>query len=164
MNADLPSPPHWLPLAVADLAHRVSGRCVDGVVGGPGWLSLRVDADFIWFFAARGLRMLWRSSRPLPAPWLQALGRHPASGFATHLRGRRIDEVSLLVDSEGKELRIPHKDIVERVTLPESPMPAALETTLTAEEFNHLLRFLLDAKETLKPPPDQPITGEKKRA
>jgi len=67
--------------------------------------------------------------------------------------------VLLLVDSEGKELRIPHDEIAERGTSPLSPMPTDLETTLTGEEFNHLIGFLLEAKEPLKPPPDQPMAG-----
>lgn len=36
-----------------------------------------------------------------------------------------------------------------------SPMPNALEKALTPEEFNHLLSFLLEATEPLKPAPDQ---------
>jgi hypothetical protein len=61
----------------------------------------------------------------------------------------------LLVDPEGKELRIRHDEIDERRTSPLSPMPNALEKALTPEEFNHLLRFLLEATEPLKPAPDQ---------
>jgi putative heme-binding domain-containing protein len=61
----------------------------------------------------------------------------------------------LLVDPEGKELRIRHDEIDERRTSPLSPMPNALEKALTPGEFNHLLRFLLEATEPLKPAPDQ---------
>ncbi len=67
--------------------------------------------------------------------------------------------VLLLVDSEGKELRIPHDEIDERYTSALSPMPNAMEKTLTDAEFNHLVRFLLSATQPLKPLPDEP-TGE----
>ncbi|GAG27247.1 unnamed protein product, partial [marine sediment metagenome] len=66
--------------------------------------------------------------------------------------------VLLLVDSEGKELRIPHDEIDERFASALSPMPAAMQKTLTDEEFDHLLRFLLSANEPLKPLPDEPIS------
>ena len=74
----------------------------------------------------------------------------------TGLALRDEGQVLLLVDSEGKELRIPHDEIDERYTSSLSPMPAALEKALTDEEFNHLMRFLLDANKPLKPLPDQP--------
>jgi putative heme-binding domain-containing protein len=74
----------------------------------------------------------------------------------TGLAVRDEGKVLLLVDSEGKQLRIPHDEIDERYTSALSPMPAALEKALTDEEFNHLMRFLLDANEPLKPSPDQP--------
>jgi len=74
----------------------------------------------------------------------------------TGLGLRDEGKVLLLVDSEGKELRIQHDEIDERYTSSLSPMPAALEKALTDEEFNHLVRFLLDANEPLKPSPDQP--------
>ena len=67
--------------------------------------------------------------------------------------------VLLLVDSEGSELRIPHDEIDERYTSALSPMPAAMEKTLTDEELNHLVRFLLSANEPLKPLPDEPAAG-----
>jgi putative heme-binding domain-containing protein len=73
----------------------------------------------------------------------------------TGLALRDEGKVLLLVDSEGKELRIRHDEIDERYTSALSPMPAALEKALTDEEFNHLMRFLLDANEPLKPLPDQ---------
>ena len=78
------------------------------------------------------------------------------TGLALRDEGKML----LLVDSEGKELRIPHDEIDERTTSAMSPMPAALEKALTDEEFNHLMRYLLDANEPLKPLPDQPTAEE----
>jgi putative heme-binding domain-containing protein len=75
----------------------------------------------------------------------------------TGLALRDEGKVLLLVDSEGNELRIPHDEIDERYTSTLSPMPAALEKTLTDDEFNHLVRFLISANEPLKPPPDRPV-------
>lgn len=65
----------------------------------------------------------------------------------TGLALRDEGEVLILVDSEGKELRIRHGEIDERYTSPLSPMPNALEKTLDTEAFNHLLRYLLEAKD-----------------
>jgi len=75
------------------------------------------------------------------------------TGLALHDEGQLL----ILVDAEGKELRISHGEIDERHTSPLSPMPNALEKTLNAKDFNHLMRFLLDAIEPPKSPdaPDQ---------
>jgi putative heme-binding domain-containing protein len=55
-------------------------------------------------------------------------------------------QVLLLVDADGNGLRIRHGEIDERFTSLVSPMPAALEKGITVEDFNHPLRFLLDAR------------------
>jgi len=82
----------------------------------------------------------------------------------TGLALRDEGKVLILVDLEGKELRINHGEIDERLTSSLSPMPNALEKTLNEKDFNHLLRFLLDAKEPPKSPdaPDKqsPASGE----
>jgi putative heme-binding domain-containing protein len=72
----------------------------------------------------------------------------------TGLALRDEGAVLLLVDPEGEELRIRHDEIDQRRTSPLSPMPNALEKALTPEEFNHLLGFVLEATEPLKPDPD----------
>jgi putative heme-binding domain-containing protein len=74
----------------------------------------------------------------------------------TGLAVRDEGKVLLLVDSDGNELRIPHDEIDERSMSSLSPMPAALEKTLTDADYLHLVRFLLSATEPLKPNPDQP--------
>jgi putative heme-binding domain-containing protein len=63
----------------------------------------------------------------------------------TGLAVRDDGQVLLLVDAEGKEHRISHNEIDERAVSPLSPMPNAVEKALDADDFNHLLRFLLDA-------------------
>jgi len=68
----------------------------------------------------------------------------------TGLALRDEGQVLILVDTEGKELRIGHGEIDERFTSSLSPMPNALEKTLNAKDFNHLMRFLLDAKQPPK--------------
>jgi len=78
----------------------------------------------------------------------------------TGLALRDEGKVMLLVDSDGKELRIPHKEIDERYTSALSPMPAAMEKTLTEEEFDHLMRFLLSASKPLKRLPDEPTVSD----
>lgn len=70
----------------------------------------------------------------------------------TGLALRDEGQVLILVDSEGKELRISHGEIDERYTSALSPMPNALEKTLNEKDFNHLMRFLLDATEQPKTP------------
>jgi len=70
----------------------------------------------------------------------------------TGLALRDEGQILILVDSEGKELRISHGEIDERHTSSLSPMPNALEKTLNEKDFNHLMRFLLDATEPAKSP------------
>ncbi|MFV1969325.1 MAG: hypothetical protein ACC628_28220, partial [Pirellulaceae bacterium] len=65
----------------------------------------------------------------------------------TGLALRDEGNVLLLIDVEGKEIRIPHDQIEERRVSPLSPMPTPKENAITVEEFNHLMQFLLDAKE-----------------
>jgi putative heme-binding domain-containing protein len=62
----------------------------------------------------------------------------------TGLALRDEGNVLTLVDGEGKELKIRHDEIDDRSTSPLSPMPYVAENTVSAEDFNHLLRFLLD--------------------
>jgi putative heme-binding domain-containing protein len=68
------------------------------------------------------------------------------SGLALRDEGR----VLILVDTDGKELRISHDEIDERFTSPLSPMPNAAEKTVGKADFNHLIRYLLNAKEKPK--------------
>ena len=74
------------------------------------------------------------------------------SGLALRDEGR----VLILVDTDGKELRISHDEIDERFTSPLSPMPNAAEKTVGKADFNHLMQYLLDAKEK----PKESITSE----
>ncbi len=62
----------------------------------------------------------------------------------TGLALRDEGQVLLLVDTQGKELRISHDTIEERFSSPLSPMPPAAEKTMTEEELSHVIRFLLD--------------------
>jgi putative heme-binding domain-containing protein len=73
------------------------------------------------------------------------------SGLALRDEGK----VLILVDPDGNELRIDHDAIDERYVSSLSPMPNAIEKALTPEEFDHVVRFLLDSTEPLKAAPDE---------
>jgi putative heme-binding domain-containing protein len=68
----------------------------------------------------------------------------------TGLALRDEGQVLILVDSEGKELRLKHDEIEERIASPLSPMPNAVEKSLEAGDFNDLMRFLLNATTPLE--------------
>jgi putative heme-binding domain-containing protein len=65
------------------------------------------------------------------------------SGLALRDEGK----VLVLVDADGNEVRINHGEIDERYTSTISPMPNAIEKSFEADEFNHLMRFLLEIQE-----------------
>lgn len=54
--------------------------------------------------------------------------------------------VYVLVDSAGKEHRIPSADVDKKTPSNLSAMPANLDTVMTEEEYYHLLAFLLEQK------------------
>jgi putative membrane-bound dehydrogenase-like protein len=56
-------------------------------------------------------------------------------------------EVLVLADPEGKELRIPKREIRSRDVSPLSPMPSNVAETVPEADFYHLLGFLLAQKE-----------------
>ncbi len=62
----------------------------------------------------------------------------------TGLALRDEGSVLILVDAEGKQLRLDHDAIDERFTSPLSPMPNAAEKTLSEADFLHLLKYLLN--------------------
>ena len=60
---------------------------------------------------------------------------------------REEGQVLVLVDSLGKEIRVPADEVEERQTAQISPMPADLATQIPKADFNNLLEFLLDHRE-----------------
>src|SRR5262249_28160582 len=56
---------------------------------------------------------------------------------------REEDEIVVLADGQGKEVRVEKKMIEERVTSPLSAMPANMAETISSEDLNHLLAYLL---------------------
>lgn len=59
---------------------------------------------------------------------------------------REEGEVVVLAESTGKEISVPKKDIAERRVSETSLMPENFGELLTAEEFNHLMAYLLSKK------------------
>lgn len=59
---------------------------------------------------------------------------------------REDGAVYVLVDSAGKEHRIPSADVDKKTPSNLSAMPANLDTVMTEEEYYHLLAFLLEQK------------------
>ena len=64
------------------------------------------------------------------------------SGIVKPKEGNQV----LLIDRKGQELRIDKEDIVERKQSRLSPMPANFAESLTAEEFRHLVAYLLSLR------------------
>jgi putative heme-binding domain-containing protein len=52
-------------------------------------------------------------------------------------------EVLVLADAQGKELRVPKKEVEERSVSPLSPMPANFADVIPEADFYHLLAYLL---------------------
>ena len=81
MSKELRAPHEWIdPLAMA-LARHLDSVPVQGAISGPGWLSLRTEEGFLWFYLVRGTRMIWLAEHPIPRRWLNLLGRHSRSPF-----------------------------------------------------------------------------------
>lgn len=59
---------------------------------------------------------------------------------------REDGAVYVLVDSTGKELRVPTADVDKKSVSNLSAMPANLDTVMTEDEYYHLLAFLLEQK------------------
>ncbi len=59
---------------------------------------------------------------------------------------RQDGAVYVLVDSTGKEHRVPAADVDKKTTSNLSAMPANLDTVMTEDEYYHLLAFLLEQK------------------
>jgi putative heme-binding domain-containing protein len=66
---------------------------------------------------------------------------------------REEGEVLILADAQGKEVRIPKGSVVERSTLPLSPMPANLTDQIAEADFYRLMAYLLSRREPANPPP-----------
>lgn len=60
---------------------------------------------------------------------------------------REEGQVLVMVDSLGKEIRVPVDEIDERQTAQISPMPADLANQIPEAEFNSLMEFLLNHRE-----------------
>lgn len=61
---------------------------------------------------------------------------------------REEGAILVLADQQGKEVRVPKKEVEERSLSPLSPMPANLAEQVVEADFPHLLAYLL----SLKPP------------
>jgi putative heme-binding domain-containing protein len=71
----------------------------------------------------------------------------------TGLKLRVEGEVVVMADDQGKEYRVPLKDIEKERETNLSPMPANFGEVIPKDEFPHLLAYLLDQK--AKDPPGQ---------
>ena len=65
---------------------------------------------------------------------------------------REEGEVLIVVDAQGKEVRVPKSSVEERTTSPLSPMPANLVDQIAEDDFYRLMAFLLSHRE------DRPLT------
>jgi putative membrane-bound dehydrogenase-like protein len=63
------------------------------------------------------------------------------------LLSREEGEVLIVVDAQGKEIRVPKSSVEERTTSPLSPMPANLVDQITEADFYRLMAFLLSKRE-----------------
>ena len=61
----------------------------------------------------------------------------------TGLKLRDEGEVMVLVDTQGKEQRIPKNEVDESNLSPISPMPSNFAEAIPEKDFHHLLAFLL---------------------
>ncbi|MBY0514219.1 MAG: c-type cytochrome, partial [Gemmataceae bacterium] len=69
----------------------------------------------------------------------------------TGLKLREEGQVVVIADDQGKEFRVPKADIDKERETALSPMPANFGEVIPADEFPHLLEYLLDQK--AKDPP-----------
>ena len=67
------------------------------------------------------------------------------------LLAREEGEVLIVVDSQGKEIRVPRSEVEERTTSPLSPMPANLVDQIAEDDFYRLMAFLLSHNERNAP-------------
>ena len=74
---------------------------------------------------------------------------------------REEGEVYVMADDKGKEVPVPKKDVDDRSTSMQSPMPAAFSDQIPEADFYNLMAFLL--KQTAKPaePPKSVNSGGK---
>jgi putative heme-binding domain-containing protein len=63
-------------------------------------------------------------------------------GLVVRIEGKIV----VLVNAEGKEIRVPEDDIEKNTVTNLSPMPANVDTAMTEKEFFHLLGYLLNLK------------------
>ncbi len=66
---------------------------------------------------------------------------------------REEGEVLIVADSQGKDVRIPKSTVDERSISPLSPMPANLTDQISANDFYHLMAYLLSRREPSEIPP-----------
>jgi putative heme-binding domain-containing protein len=100
-----------------------------------------------------GLRGLDRLLEDLLTPSRQVAQAYRRSTLLT-VEGRVLtglvlredDEAVVLVDAEGKEKRVPARDIDSRRLTTLSPMPANLAETISESDFYDLLAFLLNQR------------------
>jgi putative heme-binding domain-containing protein len=78
------------------------------------------------------------------------------------LLAREEGEILVMVDSQGKEIRVPRSSVEERTTSPLSPMPANLVDQVDEADFYRLMAFLLAHREERPPAPspDRPATSQ----
>lgn len=75
-------------------------------------------------------------------------------GIVTGLIVREEGEIVVVVNDQGKEVRVAKRDIDEKKTMNLSPMPANISEQLSEPDFFHLLAYLLSLKA-------QPTAGAK---
>jgi putative heme-binding domain-containing protein len=63
---------------------------------------------------------------------------------------REEGETIVMADEKGKEVRVPKSKVEQRKLLPTSPMPVNLGDQITAEEFPHLIGYLISLRGNAK--------------
>ncbi|MFI5459576.1 MAG: PVC-type heme-binding CxxCH protein [Isosphaerales bacterium] len=78
---------------------------------------------------------------------------HKNGQIVSGLLAREEGEVLIVVDSQGKEIRVPRSSVEERTTSSLSPMPANLVDQIAEDDFYRLMAFLLSHREERPPAP-----------
>jgi hypothetical protein len=117
-----------LEAVVSEFDQRLAGQRIDGIVGGANWLSLRVEAGFVWLSTLDPLRSAWIDPKPLPKGWLLALGSHSKSPFQAHLKGETIGNVRILAsaDRDGEGILLEAASGAWQLGLRWHPRPGAI--------------------------------------
>jgi NFACT N-terminal and middle domains/NFACT protein RNA binding domain len=95
------APREWLDGWANWLESEVLPATVTGATAGKGWLSLRLEREFLWLVARGADRMVWLSPSPFDRRRLAVLGQR-ASPLTDAVLGRRIESVAVLANAAGE--------------------------------------------------------------